>query len=129
MLGSSSATRLHYKHLKVSLHSAKPRLLCMITLVLSNQLHLRLHLHQRTFLFSYSAKPQLFSMTPSYSQKQYHLSDSYILHIIKPICQQDIYLWNIASLCSQKTLPKRFYHSDADLYFITINFLGLDNQH
>jgi hypothetical protein len=33
------------------------------------------------------------------------------------------YLWNTASLCSQKTLPRRFYLSNAGLFLIT-NFLA-----
>ena len=31
------------------------------------------------------------------------------------------YLWNTASLCFQKILPRRFHLSDAGLFLITVN--------
>jgi hypothetical protein len=39
------------------------------------------------------------------------------------------YLWNTASLCSQKTLPSIFHLSDAGLFLISTNFLATANQH
>jgi hypothetical protein len=39
------------------------------------------------------------------------------------------YLWNTASLYSQKILPKRFHLSDAGLFLITTNLLAPANQH
>jgi hypothetical protein len=38
------------------------------------------------------------------------------------------YLWNTASLCSQKTLPW-FHLNDACLFLIAANFLAPANQH
>jgi hypothetical protein len=38
-------------------------------------------------------------------------------------------LWNTASLCSQKILPRRFHLSDAVLFLITANVLAPANQH
>jgi hypothetical protein len=51
----------------------------MIPSVLGHQLQLRLHLLQWPSMTSHSAKPQLFFMTPSCLQNQYHLGDSYTL--------------------------------------------------
>ena len=39
------------------------------------------------------------------------------------------YLWNTASLCFQKTLPRRCHLNDAGLFLITANFLAPANQH
>jgi hypothetical protein len=39
------------------------------------------------------------------------------------------YLWNTASLCSQKTLPRRFHLNDAGFFLITANFLAPGNQY
>lgn len=52
----------------------------------------------------------------------------WFLHITMSSCQHKVYLWNTASLCSLKTLP-RFYLIDAGLFLITTNFLVLANQH
>jgi hypothetical protein len=52
--------------------------------------------------------------------------DSYSL----PICLLAWGLsWNTASLCSQKTLFRRFYLSDAALFLITTNILSQSKQH
>jgi hypothetical protein len=39
------------------------------------------------------------------------------------------YLWNTASLCFQKTLPRRCHLNDAGLFLISANFLAPANQH
>jgi hypothetical protein len=51
----------------------------MTASVLGHQLQLRLHLLQWPSMASHSAKPQLFFITPSWFQNQYHLSDSFPL--------------------------------------------------
>ena len=56
----------------------------------------------------------------------------WFLHITKSRCSMRYnlgYLWNTASLCSQKTLPRRFHLSDAGLFTITANSLAPANQH
>jgi len=56
----------------------------------------------------------------------------WILHIIKYSCSTKYnlgYLWNTASLWSQKTLPRRFHVNDGSLSLISTNFLALANQH
>ena len=56
----------------------------------------------------------------------------WLLHITKPHCSTRYnlgYLWNTASLCSQKTLPRRCHLNDAGLILITTNFLAPANQH
>jgi hypothetical protein len=47
--------------------------------VLGYQLPLRLHLHQWPSMVSHSAMSQVFFMTPSCLQNQYHLGDPYTL--------------------------------------------------
>jgi hypothetical protein len=39
------------------------------------------------------------------------------------------YLWNTASLCFQKTLPRRCHLNDAGIFLITANLLAPANQH
>jgi hypothetical protein len=54
------------------------------------------------------------------------------LHINKYSCSTRYnlgYLWNTASLCSQKTLSRRFHLGDAGLFLMTANFLAPGNQH
>ena len=56
----------------------------------------------------------------------------WLLHITKSCCstRHNIgYFWNTASLCSQKTLPRRCHLNDAGLFLITANFLAPANQH
>ena len=55
-----------------------------------------------------------------------------LLHITKFSCITRYnlgYLWNTTCLCSQKTLPRRFYLSYAGLFLIIPNFWAPDNQH
>lgn len=81
------------------------------------QLLLRVHLLHWPLLASSSHALQL---TPSGIQNQY-LRD---LHMTKFSCQHGYNvgcLWNPASLCSQKTLPRRFHLSVAGLLLITAN--------
>lgn len=111
-----------------SLHGTKPQLLCMTPSVLGCQLQLRVHFHQWPSMASHSTKPQLFFMMPSCLQNQYHLDDSYTLPSTAAAWGTLGYLWNTASLCSQKTLPI-FHLSDAGLFLITTNFLAPANQH
>ena len=57
---------------------------------------------------------------------------AWLLHITKYSCSMKYnlgYLWNMASLCSQKTLPRRFHLSNAGIFLITTNFLAPTNQH
>ena len=127
-LGSSAAIGLHFyqQPLIDSLHDAKSQLLCMTPLVLGHQL--QLHLHQWSSMASHSAKSQLLSMTLSCIQNQYHLGDSYTLSSPAASMKCNLgHLWNAASLCSQKTVPRRFHLSDAGLFLITTNFLAPAN--
>ena len=126
---SSTVTRLHQQPLIGSLHGAKPQLLCMTPSVLGHQLQLRLHLHQWPSMASHSAEPQLLFMTPSCLQNQYHLGDSYTLPSPATAQGTTLAISGTQPLCSQKTLPRRFYRSDAGLFLITTNFLALANQH
>jgi hypothetical protein len=60
------------------------------------------------------------------------VTPGWLLHISKPSCSMRYNLsclWNTASLCSQKILPRRFHLSDAGLFLITANFLAPANQH
>jgi hypothetical protein len=55
-----------------------------------------------------------------------------LLYITKYSCSMRYklgYLWNTASLCFQKTIPRRFHLNDAGLFLITTNFLAPANQH
>ena len=108
------------------LHGAKPQLLCMTPLVLGLQLPMRLHLHHFPFLAFHKAKPRLLSLSPLHAFKT--SPPGWILQIPKSGCQHNIYFWKTASLCSQKTLPRRFHHSDAALFLITTNFLAPPNH-
>jgi hypothetical protein len=119
---TSAVTRLHQQPLIGSLHGAKPQLFCMI-LQSCHQLQLRLHLYQWPSMAFHSAEPQLLFRTPSCLQNQYHLGDSYTLP--SPATAQDTTfpISGIQSLCSQKTLPRRFHLNDVDLFLITANFL------
>jgi hypothetical protein len=66
-----------------------------------------------TFMFSKPVPPGcLLHITKSSHSTRYNLG----------------YLWNTASLCSQKTIP-RFQLSDAGLFLIIANFLAPANQH
>jgi len=76
----------------------------------------------------HSAKPQLLFMT-SWLQNQYHLCDSYTLPSMATAWGTTLAIWNTASLCSQKTLSRRFHLSDACLFLISTNFLAPANQH
>jgi hypothetical protein len=61
-----------------------------------------------------------------------HVPSGWFIHITKHSCSMTYnlgYLWDTASLCSQKTLPKRFYLIDPGLFLITTNFLAPANQH
>jgi hypothetical protein len=96
---------------------------------LGHQLQLRLHLHQLPSMASHSAESQLLCVTPSCLQNQYHLGDPYTLPILLQQEYNRGYLWNTASLCFQKTLPRRCHFNDAGLFLITANFLAPANQH
>lgn len=64
-------------------------------------------LNQQSFLASHSAKLQLLSVTLSCLQSQDHPGDSYVLSLLTASMRCNInYLWNIASLCSQETVPR-----------------------
>ena len=74
--------------------------------VLGHQLPLQLYLLQWPPLASHSAKPQLLFMTPSCLQNQ---PPGWIFHITKYRWSMRYnlgYLWNMASLCCQKELPR-----------------------
>ena len=56
----------------------------------------------------------------------------WLLHITKSCCSRRYnfgYLWNTASLCFQKTLPRRCHLNEASLFLIITNFLAPANQH
>jgi hypothetical protein len=118
----SSNTRLYQQFLICSLHGAKPQLLCMTPSVLGHQLQLRLYVHQYPLT------------VPSISCSSYPLhgfKTSTTLHITKSCCSTRYnlgYLWNTASLCSQKTFP-RYHLNDACLFLIIANFLSPAHRH
>lgn len=86
---------------------------------------LRLHLHQWPFLASHCARCQLSSMTPQCLQDQHHLGDSYTSPSPAASTRCNLgCLWNTASLCSQKTLPRRCWFPRN-----TANFLPAANQY
>ena len=64
---------------------------------------------------------------PDRNQTLKHLFWSHLSLVL--VCLNLAYLWNTASLCSQKTLPRRFHLSDAGLFLITTNFIAPANQH
>jgi hypothetical protein len=60
------------------------------------------------------------------------VSPGWLLHIIKSHCSMKYnhdYLWNAASLSSQKTLSRRCHLNNAGLFLVTANFLAPANQH
>ena len=102
----------------------------MTPLVLALQLLLMLHLHLQPLLASHTATPQLLSMIPSCLQDQHHLRDYFPVPSLAASTRYNLgCLWNIASLCAQETLLRRFYFSDAGLFLITAKFLGSAGQH
>ena len=89
--------------------------------VLGSQLQLRLYLHQWPSMASHSANPQLFFMTHSFMPSK-PVPPRWLLHIMQYSCSMRYnlgYLWNTASLCNQKILPRNFHLSDADLFLIS----------
>jgi hypothetical protein len=91
-------------------------------------MQLRLHLHQWPSMASHNAKPQLFFITPSCLQNQYHLGESYTLPSTVATQGTTLFFFFFFFFCSQITLPRRFYLNDAGL-LITVNFLVLANKH
>ena len=77
---------------------------------------------------SHSAEPQLLFMTPS-CFKTSTISHITLTHyqVLLQMRYNLGYLWNTGSLCSQKTLPRRFHLSDTGL-LITVNFLDPPNH-
>ena len=74
-------------------------------------------------------EPQLLFVTPSCLQNQYHLGDSYTVPSPATAQNTTVATSGTHSLCSQKTLPRKFHLSDAGLFLITANFLAPANQH
>ena len=102
---------------------------CMTPSVLGHQLQMRLHLLQWPSMTSHSAKSQLFFMTASCLQNQYHLGDSYTLPSPATAQGTTLAISGTQPLCSQKTLLRRCHLNDAGLFLITANFLAPANQH
>ena len=93
----------------VSLHSAKPQILCTTLSFLGCQLQLRLNPHQWLSMASHSAKPQLLFMTTSYLQSQYHLGDSYVLPSIAAAHGTTLAISGTQLLCAlRKPFPEDF---------------------
>jgi hypothetical protein len=82
---------------------------------------------------TYNAKPQLFFMTPSCLQNQYHLGDSYTLPSTAAAYGTSLAMFRTQLLCAfrkeKKKLLRRFHFSAAGFFLITANFLAPANQH
>ena len=97
--------------------------------VLGCQLQLRLHLHQQ--IFHGFSQCQASAALHDLFMPLKPVPPGWLLDIIEYSCSTRYnlgYHWNTASLCSQKTLSRRFHRSDAGLFLITTNFLAPANQ-
>lgn len=127
---SSTVIRLHQQPLIGSLHGDKLLLLCMTPSSPGPSIATEAAPSPMAFHGLWLCQePQLLFMTPSCLQNQYHLGDSYTVPSLVTAQNTSVAISGTHSLCSQKTLPRRFHLSDAGLFLITANFLAPANQH